>query len=121
MRRSRKPGWGTVYAGRWPELSWGERRMWWLDGYRDAHDGLWPVCVVCGTSWELSNGRLHHRLYAKPGRERWGDLVPMCADDHETFKKVLQHNLAFRRLSREQATDRVIAFLRSKLTEPVSR
>ena len=121
MSRCRTSGWGKVYPDRWPDLSWGDRRIWWLESYRDVHDGAWPVCTVCGTSWELRAGRLHHRRYAKPGSESWSDLVPLCADDNDTLKKVLQHNSALRRLPREQATDRVIAYLVSKRTEAVSR
>ncbi|HEY2594380.1 MAG TPA: hypothetical protein VGK33_10810 [Chloroflexota bacterium] len=109
-----------MYPGRWPEISWGDRRVWWLQRYRDAHDGAWPVCVVCGTSWELSSGRLHHRRYAKPGRERWEDLVPLCEPDQKAFKNLMQHNSALRRLPREQATDKAIAYLHAKLKDPVT-
>ena len=118
--RPRKPGWGMVYPGRWPALGWGDRRVWWLQSYRDAHQGRWPVCAVCGASWELGNGRLQHRRYAKPGRESWEDLVALCESDHEALRQIMQRNSALRRLPREQATDRAIAYLRSKHKEPVS-
>jgi hypothetical protein len=121
MRHAKKPGWGKVYPDRWPDLSWGDRRVWWLENYRAAHDGVWPECVVCGASWELHSGRLHHRRYAKPGREAWEDLLPLCHRHHEALSRVINHNSALRRLSREQATDKAIACLRSEVRESVTK
>ena len=108
-----------MYPDRWPDLSWGDRRVWWLRSYLDAHDNTWPTCTVCGAPWELHAGRLYHRRYAKPGREAWDDLVPLCNRHQQALSRVITHNLALRRLSREQATDRVIAYLRSKTKESV--
>jgi hypothetical protein len=108
-----------VYPGRWPEFSWGDRRVGWLQGYRDAHAGRWLKCAVCDASWELCNGRLYHRRYAKPGHESWQDVVALCPSDHEALEQIIQHNSALRQLPREHATDRVIAYLRSKHNQPV--
>ena len=46
--------------------------------------------------------------------------MPLCDRDQQALFRVITHNLALRRLSREQATDTVIAYLRSKMKESVT-
>ncbi len=93
---------------------WFRRRELWVEHYRLAHGGQEPVCAVCGEPWTLRGGQLHHRSYARLGAEGWQDLIPMCCDDHATLDALMERNPAWRKLPREQATDMIVAYLRSK-------
>jgi hypothetical protein len=95
-------------------LAWFRRRERWLHEFTAAHDGTEPACVVCDAVWRLRDGDLHHRSYARLGAEAWKDLIPMCREHHNELHALLEHNPAWRRLPREQATDLIVAQLRSR-------
>ncbi|MGO9954659.1 MAG: hypothetical protein ACLP50_01525 [Solirubrobacteraceae bacterium] len=93
---------------------WFRRRELWVEQYRLAHGGQEPVCAVCGAAWTLRDGQLHHRSYARLGAEAWQDLLPVCCDDHAALDALMERNPAWRKIPREQASDMIVAYLRSK-------
>jgi hypothetical protein len=94
--------------------AWFLRRERWLEGYRAAHGGQAPVCVVCGRAWTLRGGDLHHRSYARLGAESAADLVPICREDHDALHTVMDRNPAWRKVPREQATEMIVSYLRAR-------
>jgi hypothetical protein len=92
---------------------WYRRRELWLTEYRAANDGQEPACAVCGAEWTLRAGDLHHRTYARLGREDWRDLLAVCRPDHLLLHAFMERNPAWRRLPRDQATDLIAAWLRT--------
>lgn len=84
-----------------PERTWSETRRL----YRRS--GLPQGCAACGSFEKVE---LHHRTYARKGREPFSDLVPLCQRHH-----VLVHKW-FRRGGRslERATDDVIDAVRAR-------
>lgn len=97
---------------------WFERRERWLAEYRAVNDGRDPRCAVCGGEWTLESGHLHHRSYARVGREDWSDLLAVCRSDHLLLHAVMEHNPAWRRLPRPQATDLITGWLRTRTQGP---
>ncbi len=57
--------------------AWAEKRIdYWRNGkYRDG-------CYMCGKA-RFPGMELHHRTYARLGRESLDDLVPLCPEHHE--------------------------------------
>ncbi len=51
---------------------------------RYRRSGRPQVCVVCGCPWV----QLHHGSYARVGRERLRDLVPLCDEHHEEAHRI---------------------------------
>jgi 5-methylcytosine-specific restriction endonuclease McrA len=102
------------YGGYMGSAQWFRRREGWLVEYRAAHGGEYPTCAVCGAEWSLSGGDLHHRSYARLGHEDWRDLMPLCRPDHRALHALMEANPAWRRLSREQASDLIAAWLRAR-------
>ncbi len=92
--------------------AWFRRRERWLAEFQAANDGRDPRCVVCGAAWTLRHGQLHHRTYARLGAEAWQDLIPTCREHHDALHALMEHNPAWRRVPREQATDLLVAHLR---------
>ena len=109
------------YGGYMDSAAWFRRRDRWLQEFAAANDGQEPVCVVCGVKWTLRHGDLHHRTYARLGAETWHDLVPMCRDHHDALHALMERNPAWRRLRREQATDLIVAYLRTRTRAERSR
>jgi predicted HNH restriction endonuclease len=91
--------------------AWLARRERWREAWVAAH-GAEPTCVACGAPWTLRHGDLHHRSYARLGRERHDDLTPMCRACHVVLHRVLESTPAWRRMDRAQAGDVIIARLR---------
>jgi hypothetical protein len=88
-------------------LLWRERwRGQWVERY-----GVEPVCAICGEAWTLRRDDLHHRSYARLGHERPTDVTPLCRTCHHLLHRVLESG-AWRRTSREQATDLIVGTLR---------
>lgn len=105
----------AAYGDYMGSTEWFRRRERWLGEWRQAHDGMDPVCQVCGGEWTLRSGDLHHRTYARLGRERWVDLMPLCRHPcHSLLHAWLEHNPSWRRLPRAQATDLIAAKLRAR-------
>lgn len=92
---------------------WYRRRERWLVEYRAANDGRDPTCAICNDQWSLQLGDLHHRTYSHLGYEDWRELLPICRRDHLLLHALMEHNPGWRRLSREQATDMIVARLRA--------
>jgi hypothetical protein len=109
------------YGGYMDSPEWFRRRERWVEQYRAAHAGQEPACVVCNAPWTLRNGDLHHRTYARLEAEAWQDLIPMCRDHHATLHAVMERNPAWRKIPREQATDLIVAYLRSKIATGSNR
>ena len=104
------------YGGYMDSPAWFRRRERWLQEFAArATAAKSRVCVVCGAKWTLRHGDLHHRTYARLGAETWQDLVPMCRDHHDALTR--RDGAAIppgERLPREQATDLIVAYLRSE-------
>ncbi len=49
------------------------------------------ACYVCGTTFRL---HLHHRTYARLGREKLDDLVPLCHDHHKRVHELVSEKKA---------------------------
>jgi 5-methylcytosine-specific restriction endonuclease McrA len=115
LRWSRGRVWRRQRYGEYMDSSaWFRRRERWLAEFQVANDGQDPRCVVCGAAWTLRHGQLHHRTYARLGAEAWQDLIPMCREHHDALHALMEHNPAWRRVPREQATDLLVARLRAK-------
>ena len=109
------------YGGYMDSVAWFRRRERWVREFTAANDGQEPVCIVCGCKWTLRHGDLHHRTYARLGGEAWQDLIPMCREHHDALHALMERNPAWRRLRREQATDLIVAYLRTKTRAERSR
>jgi hypothetical protein len=86
------------------------------EGWRDrwaASQGAEPVCQVCGSPWDLRHGALHHRSYARLGHELDSDVVALCRPCHRRLHGILESSLVWLWLGRAQASDVIIARLRS--------
>jgi 5-methylcytosine-specific restriction endonuclease McrA len=90
---------------------WYQRRQRWHAQWM-ARTGVDPVCLVCGTTWTLRAGDLHHRSYDRLGAEAFEDLVPLCRVCHTAVHDLWDAAPAWRRLGRPQATDGIVAALR---------
>jgi hypothetical protein len=71
-----------------------------------------PRCAACDAPWLLDRDDLHHKIYARLGHERLGDLIPMCRTWHTRLHVVWDTSPAWRKLGRAQATLGIIAALR---------
>jgi hypothetical protein len=92
---------------------WAWRRRWrdqWL-----ARCGVEPFCVVCGATWTLRSGDLHHRSYDRVGHERPADLIPLDRACHDRLHRIIESAPAWQRMPRPQATDIIVALLRRSL------
>lgn len=93
---------------------WQQRRQAWLRAWT-ARTGRSPMCAICGASWDLSSGDLHHRSYQRLGAESDRDLIPLCRRPcHDRLHEILEAHPAWLRLGREAATDVIIARLRTR-------
>ena len=97
--------------------AWFARRERWLAEWHCAHGGRDPVCLVCGNTWSLSDGDLHHRSYQRIGHEDFRDLTPLCRRCHQALHAVLDGQSSWRRLGRAFATDQIISLLRKQHTK----
>lgn len=98
------------YAGYMDAPAWYRRRERWLSEWVEA-TGVDPVCAACGGEWTLRTGDLHHRTYARLGRESWRDLMPLCRPCHAELHRIMEGDASWRRLGREQASDLIVARL----------
>lgn len=96
--------------------AWRRRRAAWYASHITA-TGERPSCTVCRRPWRLGVDDLHHRSYDRLGAERDADLVPLCRSCHDTVHEVIESSPAWRQMSREQATDVVIARLHRRHEE----
>ena len=96
---------------------WYRRRELWLSEWRAAHGGSNPCCRVCGAEWTLRHGDLHHRTYERLGGEHPSDLAPLCRFHHRCLHALMESTPAWRRLSRAQATDLIVAYLRDRYSQ----
>jgi hypothetical protein len=94
---------------------WYRKREQWAAEWRDT-TGTDIVCAVCGETWTLHQGDLHHRTYDRLGHERLTDLVPMCRSCHKQLHTVMESTSAWRRMGRVSATDMIIARMASQVT-----
>ena len=101
------------YSAWMGSAAWLEHRRAWAGRWAEAH-GTGPACQVCGTTWSLRHGDLHHRSYARLAHEADADLVPLCRSCHGQLHRVLESSTGWLRLGREAATDQVVARLRAK-------
>jgi len=92
---------------------WYRRREQWATAWKDTH-GTDIVCVICGETWTLHKGDLHHRSYDRLGQERVTDLLPMCRACHKKLHTIMESASAWRRMGRVSATDMIIARLASQ-------
>ena len=99
------------YATWMASAAWQQRRRQWLASWT-ARYGHPPTCQACAGPWNLHDGDLHHRSYARLGHETDRDLVPLDRDCHQRLHQILESNPAWGRLGRPQATDLIIARLR---------
>jgi hypothetical protein len=102
------------YASYIESEAWFRRREQWHAEHVDS-TGAEPTCAVCDAAWTLSRGDLHHRTYDRLGRERYGDLIPMCRVHHAALHELWDASPAWRRLGRAQATAGIISILRRQL------
>ena len=93
--------------------SWLEQRRRWREAFVAVHR-VEPSCAVCGTPWTLGHGDLHHRSYDRLGRERVGDLVPLCRSCHGRVHQILESTPSWRRIARSQASDEIVGRLRAR-------
>jgi 5-methylcytosine-specific restriction endonuclease McrA len=99
--------------------SWMSSRAWlhhregWRDRWAASH-GAEPVCQICGGPWDLRHSDLHHRSYARLGHELDSDVVPLCRPCHRRLHRVLESSPVWLWLGRAQATDVIVARLRSR-------
>jgi hypothetical protein len=91
--------------------AWYHRRRDWIAAWTAVH-GRPPVCAVCDQPWTLESGDLHHRSYFRLGHEIDSDLLPVCNPCHLQVHALLERWPGWRRLSRAQATDLIVAQLR---------
>ena len=97
---------------------WRRRRQQWVQEHRRRF-GRDPRCAVCEAPWR-DDARpldertldLHHADYRQLGGERFEDLLPMCRDHHEVLHKLIESYPAFQRMSRREATRRIVPRLR---------
>jgi len=102
------------YATWMASAAWRQRRADWHERWV-ATFGSEPVCLVCGKSWTLRNGDLHHRSYRRLGHEGDADLIPLCRTPcHQQLHRILESNPAWLKLGRVHATDVIIAHLRAE-------
>lgn len=52
---------------------------------RYKKEKIWE-CAVCGKTKRL---HLHHRTYARVGKERLSDLIPLCGDHHKATHRLV--------------------------------
>jgi hypothetical protein len=104
----------AAYCDYMASPEWFALREKWLEAWK-ARFGTDPRCIICGISWTLKQGDLHHRSYIRLGHEALSDLVPFCRECHEALHRVLEADPSWRRLNRAQATDLIIRALRCKL------
>ena len=100
----------VAYASWMGSPEWLDWRRRWRERWVCRHDGE-PACVVCGKTWTLTNGDLHHRSYDRLGGERWFDVIPLCRRCHDILHVIYESNPAWRRLGRARATDLIVAHL----------
>ena len=93
--------------------AWYRKRQQWYLAWRQA-TGTEPVCAVCGQVWTLRKGHLHHRTYARLGRELPTDLVAMCAADHVQLHDLWDAHPSWRTTGRATATLGIIAAMRGQ-------
>lgn len=96
--------------------AWRRRRAAWYAAHLST-TGERPSCAICNSCWRLGVDDLHHRSYDRLGAGRDEDLVPLCRSCHDTVHEVIESSPAWRRMSRAQATDVVIARLRRRHRE----
>lgn len=111
-RRVRRRG---AYASWMASDEWLARRRAWRERWVGAH-GAEPRCAACGGPWSLRDGDLHHRSYDRLGAEADCDLVPLDRACHDRLHRILESSPTWRRLSREHATDVIVARLRRSAT-----
>ena len=104
----------AIYGIYMDSPEWYRRRELWLDEWRAAHGGGDPYCLVCGAEWTLRHGDLHHRTYERLGGEHSSDLAPLCRSHHRCLHALMESTPAWWRLSRAQATDLIVAYLRDQ-------
>jgi 5-methylcytosine-specific restriction endonuclease McrA len=91
--------------------AWYRKRQQWYFQWRQG-TGTEPVCAVCGRVWTLGEGHLHHRTYARLGRELPTDLVAMCKADHMQLHDLWDAHPSWRTTGRATATLGIIAAMR---------
>ena len=99
------------YAAWMASVAWQARRRQWRDDWVAAH-GSEPTCAVCGGSWSLHRGDLHHRSYDRLGHEADSDLIPLDRACHTRLHQILDASPQWRRVGRRQGTDVIVARLR---------
>lgn len=105
------------YAAWMSSPDWLARRRAWHEEWTGRH-GSEPVCQICGRSWSLRVGALHHRRYQRLGHEADSDLVPLCREPcHRLIHQILESNPAWLKAGRSYATDTIITLLRARRTE----
>lgn len=104
------------YAAYMDSEAWRTRREQWHAHYLATRRRP-PSCAVCGAPWSLVGDDLHHASYARLGRERDDDLIPMCRAHHTALHELWDTHPAWRRLGRTQATAGIIALLRRRHAE----
>jgi len=99
--------------------AWRARRAAWYAEWLERH-GRDPFCLVCGSTWTLRRGDLHHRCYDRLGDERFADLLPLCRTDHAHLHQVWDASPAWRQLGRAAASAGIIAALRRMRANPTT-
>jgi 5-methylcytosine-specific restriction endonuclease McrA len=110
-RRSRRASYDAYLASR----AWSDKRKQWYAAWLSSA-GIEPSCLVCGRSWTLKSGHLHHTTYARLGDESLTDLVPLCRRDHRALHALIDCTPTWRRTDRRTATAGIIALLRAART-----
>jgi len=113
-RSARRAVYRARYTAHLTSGRWRRRREEWL-AEEQRRTGAPPVCVVCHRPWDLADD-LHHNSYARLGRERHGDLLPMCRGCHEALHVILDRSPAWRAMPRPAATTGIVARLRELRT-----
>jgi hypothetical protein len=102
------------YAAYLVSADWFRRRERWYADHL-AITGTPPVCSVCGRTWLLDDGHLHHRTYDRLRSERHHDLLPLCRAHHRALHALWDACPPWRRLGRARASAGSIAVLRHAL------
>lgn len=99
----------TIYQQYITSPAWMLRRRWWMIEHR-CRTGQSAACAVCGSRTDLE---LHHHDYQRLGRERYEDLVPLCAAHHRHVHDVYDASRTWRRVGRRAASAGIIAAMRT--------